>query len=411
MKLSISKKIALLNQTTLESFADTYPEEIIKRFTETGLKILGADFSFTWWKDLKTLKYHLIYKSPNTPYEPKLPKRNGGKTKKDKPGKPLFVERIVKENYEKEFHIRPYMKSYVIIPVIYKENLYGNVIMCFKKEHIFLEEEKELAVSLGNATAKAVTIHRLKEKEQEVLLASAKQEVQLKEERLKNEFIANATHEIRTPLAIIRGNADLALLRCKEVPACTAKALKAINHEVEHLSEIISNLTLMISSDTSLKENTAFTEVDLLKIIKNTIKRCKTLADKKNISVKMVNTDDAVISGDEANLRKLFLNLIRNGINYGKVGGWIKVDIKREGNFVKIKVEDNGIGISKDDLPYIFNRFYRVDRSHSPDGNSVGLGLPIVKWIVEAHSGSIEVESILGKGTIFIVTLPTLKIH
>ena len=110
--------------------------------------------------------------------------------------------------------------------------------------------------------------------------------------------------------------------------------------------------------------------------------------------------------GDEAKLERAILNITRNAIKYTDDGGCIKVGFKKTKEEASIDIEDNGIGIPEKDLPNIFERFYRVDKARSRNEGGTGLGLPIAKWIVEAHNGRIEVKSELGKGSIFSITLP-----
>ena len=112
------------------------------------------------------------------------------------------------------------------------------------------------------------------------------------------------------------------------------------------------------------------------------------------------------IMGDEAKVEKLLLNIARNAIKYNKKGGWVKIWTEKNNNGVNIYVEDNGIGIPKQDLPYIFERFYRVDKARSRGEGGTGLGLSIAKWIAEAHQGKISAESTMGKGSKFIIHLP-----
>jgi len=534
MNRPILQKIALLNQTTLDSLVISDFTEIFGNFIETGLDILEADFGFAWLKSSDEENYRLVYKSKNTPYDPKPPREKGGNFESKKNRRPFFVEKVRKEDYEEGFDVSPYMKSYAIIPITYKDHVYGSLVICYKSEQSFTEDASELAVSLGNAAAQSVVINRLIAKERRACMEANRQEEHfkalvensseiimlldrqgiiryvsssvervcgiepedvighrgrefiyncdisglarymktiiekpniphvreydykrkdgsiscfeatafnmldnpsvagivvnirditakkrsqtlketqrlLKEEQQKTEFIANTTHEIRTPLAIIRGNADLALMENDCLPRSVVKSLKAINNEIEHLSNIIADLTLLTSNKVMLNDGVILKKIDLGKIIASAVKRCKALASKKNIVISAKIGQGIELMGDETYLEKMFLNLIRNAVNYGKADGWIRIETLVNGDIAMIKVADNGIGISREDLPNIFNRFYRVDKSHSRDGSSTGLGLTIVKWIVESHHGSIGVQSNLGAGTTFIVSLPILK--
>lgn len=404
MNKNLLKKIALLNQTTLDSLAEKNSLTIIKNFTEAGIKILEADFGFGWWKFHSKEKYKLVYKSPKTPYEPTIPRNHAGNYIARKTKKPFFDSHVKKENYL--FDIDRYLKSYAIVPICYNDNIYGNLVLCFKKERIFKEEDKELMVFLGNVAAQAITTARLVEKERELVLMENTKRL-LQEEKLKTEFIANASHEIRTPLAIIKGTVDLVLMK----GLSDTRMLKVINHEVNHLSKILSDLSLLITDTHKVKNKTSFEPVNVLKIIKHTTNTLKIIAKQKNISIIFNKVLDVFVLGDQTSLEKLFANLIRNAITYGKKNGWIRIDVIKKKNTVEIKISDNGIGIMKKDLPYIFDRFYRANTSRTPESYHLGLGLAIVKSIALVHKGNISVKSEVNKGTIFTVSFPIFKLN
>ncbi len=405
MSQQISKKIALLNETTLDSLVERDVLKIIQNFTDIGLKILEADFGFAWWLTPEKTKYHLIYKSPNTPYEPELPRERGGNFEAQKTRKPFFVEQALKEKYEEGYDVSIYMRSYVIIPITHAKNIYGSIVLCFKNQHVFSEVDRQLAASIGNAAAQSITINNLIEKEHQNILVSARQEARLEEERIRTEFIVNATHEIRTPLAIIRGNADIALMK-KDLSTSAKSAFKAIEHEVEHLSLMISDLAMLTSVDAIVKE-AVFAEVNLREIITTVAQRYATLAHKKNITIKVSQgKNDLIVMGDRIQLERLFLNLVKNSVTYGKKGGWIKIEAEKNKDQALIKVSDNGIGISEKDLPKVFNRFFRAEKSRWSDEGSTGLGLAIVRLIAKVHRGEISVESTLDKGSCFTVSIP-----
>lgn len=401
----ITEKIILLNETILDSMVQADDKAIIKNFTETGIKILEADFGFAWWKFSDKEDYKLAYKSPSTPYNPFLPRKNGGHSTAIRTKKPIFDTNVKKGNYGLS-DISPYMKSYVIVPISHANYLYGGLTLCYKKQHNFTKEELTLAEAIGSATAQAITIHRLNENEKdrykkEILLK--KDGVLLRQEKLKMEFIANATHELRTPVAIMKGNVDLAMLRGGKSPKA---ALKAINYEIKHLSQILVDLSLITSNAWELKNRIFYEKVNLRSLITIAIGRCKALAYKKNISVSSSKIPDIYVLGDKGYLEKMLVNLLNNSIIYGKKGGFTKITIVKSKGFVVIKVTDNGIGISKKDLPHVFERFYRVNKFHRSGGTSIGLGLAIVKWIAEIHGGEVSVTSTESKGSVFSVTLP-----
>jgi len=144
--------------------------------------------------------------------------------------------------------------------------------------------------------------------------------------------------------------------------------------------------------------------MDLNLLIQEIVSDMKILAEQKNVEIKFLQRKEMILNGDRDQLKRLFVNLLDNAIKYTPQGGKIILESKKEGKIINIEISDTGIGISQDELPRIFDRFYTVDKSRS--GVGFGLGLSIVKSIVEAHKGNIEVKSVLNKGTTFTVHLP-----
>ena len=226
------------------------------------------------------------------------------------------------------------------------------------------------------------------------------------EEKLKVASIADATHELRTPIAIIKGNVDLALTSSGKNLRSPKSALRAIDSEVKHISGILSDLTLITSKGGELKNRIVFGDVKLDSLVKDVVSRAKVLAYKKNISIASAKIPNVIIYGDKEYLEKMIANLVKNTIIHGNQNGHTKIYTTRTTGLITINVADDGIGISKEDLPHVFERFYRADKSHRSDGNSIGLGLSIVKWVAEAHGGKVSVKRIAEKGSVFSVTLP-----
>lgn len=156
-KPSILDKIALINLTTLESLGIKDEARIIKKFTNTGLRILNADFGFAWFKSNTGSKFKLAYKTKGLPYQPPSPNKEGLNYKVLRTKAPFFAARLRRPGSP----IQPYVKSYVILPISYRTHTYGNIILCFKKNHNFTQEEKSLSAALGNATAQAIALSRL----------------------------------------------------------------------------------------------------------------------------------------------------------------------------------------------------------------------------------------------------------
>lgn len=224
---------------------------------------------------------------------------------------------------------------------------------------------------------------------------------------LKSQFIADASHELRTPLTVIQGNLDLAEREISGKNVEVPDNFGIINQEVDHMINILSDLTLLTNSDSD-QLNLNFEKVNLARLIETTSRSLRIMADQKNIKITHEKIKpDLQIFGDETQLEKLLINIVRNAIKYGKDNGWVKIGVEENGDKIIIKIEDNGIGISKSDLPYIFERFYRSDHARAMSEGGSGLGLAICKWIAEAHGGMINVESLLGKGSKFTISLNT----
>jgi|SRR3989344_3985088 len=229
----------------------------------------------------------------------------------------------------------------------------------------------------------------------------------LVEEKFKIQSIADTTHELRTPLAIIKGNIDLAMkLHNKKNLKSPKSALRAINYEIKHLSGILSDLSLITSKAWELKNRIKYEEINLKSLVTIVVRRCKALAYNKNISITFKNIPGITILGDKGYLEKMLVNLIKNSIIYGNKNGHTKITTNKSKGFITINIADDGMGISKEDLPHIFERFYRADKYHRSGGNSIGLGLAIVKWIAEIHGGEVSVKSNKNKGSVFSVSLP-----
>jgi len=225
----------------------------------------------------------------------------------------------------------------------------------------------------------------------------------------EREFTADASHELRTPLAIAQGEATLALKeeRSREE---YQKALESISRQLTRTSSLINRLLFLARSDDRLE--LVLTEIDLNRLLSETAQDARILCEPKVIALHCETPDttgDVKVKGDIVRLRELLLNLLENAVRYTPEGGIITLTIRQDDDFALISVSDTGIGISPEHLPRIFERFYRVDKSRSRTEGGAGLGLAICRRITEVHGGHIEVESIVGKGTIFTVFLPIYK--
>jgi two-component system OmpR family sensor kinase len=217
-------------------------------------------------------------------------------------------------------------------------------------------------------------------------------------------LVADVSHELRTPLTTIQGNLDLLRRGAADDPETRTSTLRAISDETTRMRRIVNDLLLLAQADAGLKLYRQPVEVDTLLL--EVYRQAQVMA--KGVTVRLGAEDQALVLGDADRLRQVLLNLVDNALKHTTAGsGEVTLTLRRAGGWVQVGVEDNGAGIAPEDLPHIFERFYRADRSRSHHGGS-GLGLAIAKWVAEAHGGRIEVESRLGKGSTFTLWLPEL---
>jgi len=223
----------------------------------------------------------------------------------------------------------------------------------------------------------------------------------------QKQFTSDASHELRTPLAVIEAESSLALQK-ERPPSDYRQSLETISQEARQMSSLIDQLLTLARVDAG-KEPWNFTQVNLGKLIADLSMDVEVLCQEKGLSLQLGQTQDLVVKGDEARLRELFMNLLDNAIKYTPSPGTVSVSLRREGQMAVVAIKDNGVGIPAEDIPFIFERFYRVDKSRSRADGGTGLGLAISRHIAEAHGGKIEVESQVGSGSTFSVWLPLLS--
>ena len=218
-------------------------------------------------------------------------------------------------------------------------------------------------------------------------------------ENMRSEFVANVSHELKTPLTSIKGFSET--LRYVDDSETKNKFLNIIDKEAERLTNLINDILVLSDIENLHKlDNSNFNPRE---VIENIIDIVRKQADKKQIKIEFINEFDSEIIGSKDKFHQLALNLIENAIKYSNENGNVKILITSNNGYFIFKVIDNGIGIPKNDIPRIFERFYRVDKSRSTKGT--GLGLAIVKHIVKLFNGDITVDSEVGVGSTFTVRI------
>ncbi len=220
-------------------------------------------------------------------------------------------------------------------------------------------------------------------------------------------FVADSSHELRTPLTVIKGNA--ALLRRVDDVVERDDAILAIENEANRMSRIVDDLLLLAQLDnpspTAVQDSGRLKRpVELDTLLLDIFKQARLMAGSRRVS--LGHEDSATALGDPDQLKQLLLNLVDNAVKYTPEDGSITLSLYRDNGWAVLEVADTGVGISQQDLPHIWERFYRVDKSRSREAGGTGLGLPIVRSIANAHGGSVAAYSEPGKGSIFRVWLP-----
>ena len=220
-------------------------------------------------------------------------------------------------------------------------------------------------------------------------------------------FTADAAHELRTPLATMRTEAEVAL-RSPRSPERDARVLEDLLEEIERLTRLVSHLLFLCREDTGIGVGD-FQPMRLDDVVRDVGEHMQVTAREKGVTLVIDLPETSRVNGDADRLRQLFFNLLDNAIKYTPSVGTVTVRVESSNGQVQVTVTDTGIGIPAEHLPHVFDRFYRVDPSRSPETEGSGLGLAICQSIAEAHRGRIEIESTLGRGTCVRLVLPTLR--
>ena len=238
-----------------------------------------------------------------------------------------------------------------------------------------------------------------------VLLLAIDNTEKIQAEQNRREFTANVSHELKTPLQSIIGSADLiesGLVKPEDMP----RFIGHIKTDAARVVSLVSDIIRLSQLDENTEMN--WENVDALSVAKEALEMVDPIAKSRNISL-TIKGEPAPLTSVHKLLYDIIYNLCDNAVKYNKEGGFVKVDVKTTGDKVQVAVSDNGVGIAPADQSRVFERFYRVDKSHSRESGGTGLGLSIVKHAVAYLKGSISLESTLGKGTTITVSFPAEK--
>lgn len=229
-------------------------------------------------------------------------------------------------------------------------------------------------------------------------------------ERYRKEFVGNVSHELKTPIFNIQGYVLTLLEGGIDDPKINKLYLQRTEKSIDRMISIVEDLESITKLESGeLKLN--LVNFDLVKLTEEVFDLAQMLANERNITLQFATKTDkpVMVHADKKRIMEVMNNLVGNGIKYGKKRGHVKVGFYDLHETVLIEISDNGIGMDKNELPRIFERFYRVDKSRSREQGGTGLGLSIVKHIIEAHDQTINVKSVVDKGTTFTFTLEKVK--
>jgi signal transduction histidine kinase len=220
---------------------------------------------------------------------------------------------------------------------------------------------------------------------------------------LRRQMMADIAHELRTPLSLILGYTES--LSDGKLPA-SQETFDVMHDEAQHLSRLVDDLRTLSLADAGELSLTR-QPLDVPALLERVVSAHSPEAQRRGISLRAEPSPTLPpVEADPGRMAQVLDNLVSNALCYTPEGGQIDLSAKADKNTIKLRVQDNGVGIAPDDLPFVFERFYRADKSLKRNGTESGLGLAIAKSIVEAHGGSISVKSSLGQGTTFTITLP-----
>jgi two-component system phosphate regulon sensor histidine kinase PhoR len=224
-------------------------------------------------------------------------------------------------------------------------------------------------------------------------------------EAVRREFVANASHELQTPITAIKAMAETLLSGGRDDPALADRFLRDLERQADRLGALVRDLLDLAAIEAGTHEHAA-EEVAVSEVAAAVVEQLRSLAEQRQIAVELSIPADVAVLCDRSSLNRILANLLDNALKYAEPGGRAGVTAARSDSETTITVWDTGVGVPSTELERIFERFYRVDKARSRELGGTGLGLSIVKHLTEAHGGRVSVESQLGKGSRFTVVLP-----
>lgn len=417
--LYILQKISQAVSTTLQE------EEIFKRIEKSYLEDLGFTKTiFLIFNRDKKLVVKLSYGYPEESLE-KIKKNLDEKVLSSLMNKPQLISPAKNQESELRELIGSVfgISSFILSPLITKEGLCGLAFLGSESESSPITEgDEELVLILTNSVSQALENAKLfeetyrshqelerKVEERTKELSYALEEIK-KISRRKTDFVSAVSHELRTPLTSIKGYTSILLSeRLGALPEEAKERLERMNRHCDELVGLVNNLLDLSRIETGkIKFEFIYQRLDL--IISDTLELLSPQIKEKNIKIELNIEREISVFVDQIQINRVFINIIGNALKFTPENGRITIEAKDKNNFIQIDISDTGIGISEKDLIFIFDEFYRVDNPINQKIKGAGLGLSLVKSIIEAHKGEAWVRSKLGEGSTFSFTLPKVEI-
>ena len=226
-------------------------------------------------------------------------------------------------------------------------------------------------------------------------------------EEMRRDFVANVSHELRTPLSAIKGAAETLLDGALDNPKFSRKFTETIQRHTKRLESLVLDL-LDLARLESKDADTTLEEIQVQSLVQTSLAAVTDLATVRGVTLEQhISPGADKLRGDRRQLEQALINLMENGIKYTESGGKVTIRVSKDGPHSRLEITDTGIGITAEHLPRIFERFYRVDKNRSRELGGTGLGLAIVKHVAQAHGGRVEVKSFPGRGSTFVLIIPS----
>ena len=222
----------------------------------------------------------------------------------------------------------------------------------------------------------------------------------------RGEFVANVSHELKTPMASMKVLSDSLLASPDASVEDYREFMEDITSQIDRENRIITDLLALVKMDDTSSQNLKPVPTDINELTELVLKRLRSIARKQNVDVTFETKRKIIAEVDEVKITSLITNLVENAIKYNHENGWVRVSLDADHQDFKLTVEDSGLGIPEESLAHVYERFYRVDKSHSREIGGTGLGLAICRKVVLMHHGTIDLTSKEGEGTKFVVTIP-----